>query len=259
MVHNAPTILGHPARRPLRRHSRPKPSASHTSLLPTSLAPLAPSLSAPKSRQHGPHHPRHRCHCTSDATYLCTAAAVPASSPATLPLFAYLGSIMVRDNGPPHHKLSQTSYHTTTAARIPCLLLSQGTHHPTLHFRPAWDRCAEWLGSRRQREQQEQWRERPAGGDPRSHQAPSPSPSPSLLSRVRSRRRQALPRCAVCPQASWTCCLCMFLVRLVLSFAAIASTCVFPRDLVARGVDMSIFDISGKTPRPTTTYRTPAG
>ena len=45
-------------------------------------------------------------------------AAVPASSPATILLFPRLVCI-------------------TAAALIPFLLLSQGTHHPALHFRPA--------------------------------------------------------------------------------------------------------------------------
>ena len=71
---------------------------------------------------NGPHLSRHRSHCTFDTTYLCTGAAVPASSPVP---------------SHPSTAFSPWRYYYRCSHALP--LLSQGAYHPTLHFRPARD------------------------------------------------------------------------------------------------------------------------
>jgi len=57
---------------------------------------------------------------------------------------------------PPSHPATVSSpWQYDTVACMPCLLLSEGTHHPMLHFRSTLDKHAERFGSKRQREQRD--------------------------------------------------------------------------------------------------------
>ena len=89
-----------------------KLSAFPTPRLSASSTPSAPSMSAPEPSQHGPNHPRHRRHCSSDTTYLCTGATVLTGSPGpfVLPL-SHLGSTNkdARSAGPPSCPLLHAS------------------------------------------------------------------------------------------------------------------------------------------------------
>ena len=64
-----------------------------------------------------------------------------------------------------HRRVPQPAFHCLLTLEVllqlyvfPAFLLSQGTHQPALHFRPARNRGTEWLKSRRQQEKREKER-----------------------------------------------------------------------------------------------------
>ena len=133
--HNRPS-----SRHPFRRHSNPKPAASHTSRLSTSPKPSTPPLPAPKPRQNGPHRPRQRRYRFRHHVPLHRRRC-PGGFPSRPPT-----------------AFSPCQYNCSCPHSLP--LLSEEIHHPALHFRPARDRNAERLRSKRQRKQREQRRKR---------------------------------------------------------------------------------------------------